>query len=412
MSEVTQIPVSAPQGPSGPAGIGFHRAGEKREARRPRVLVADDELHIRRAISLILGTEFDVTAVESGDRAFEQIREGADFDVVSLDVQMPGMSGIETLKAIKEWDPKIEVLLVTAHSQVDTAKAALKLGAYEFIDKPFTKEALRNAVRKGIERKFQAMAAETAREKLVFVKAQLMESEKFAALGQLIAGVVHELNNPISVIMGLSDLMLLKERTPEEYRSFIQNISQSATLCKNIIQKLLIFSRRREKKREIGSVTPAIESTLALKEHDFKIHGIQLVRQMESSLPATVADFSELQQVFLNILTNADQAMKDWGGSRMLTVKTEHDDRVIRISFQDTGPGIPKENLQRIFEPLFTTKKEGEGKGLGLSLCCEIVQSHDGSIYVASEPGQGACFIIEIPIVQKPHQETELSKEG
>jgi len=301
---------------------------------------------------------------------------------------------------------------VTAHAQLETAKAALRLGAFEFLDKPFKKEALRAAVRKGVDRRSKARAAEAAREKLVFVKAQLMESEKFAALGQLLAGVMHELNNPLSAVIGFSELMLMKECTPEEYRSMAQTINEGAVLCRNITQKLLRIARKEEKKRETGDITSVIENTLGLKEHDFKAHRIQVVRHLDGHLPKTVADFSELQQVFLNLLNNADQAMMDWDGSRILTVKTEQDGRVIRSSFQDTGPGIPKENLQRIFEPLFTTKKEGQGTGLGLSLCYDIVQSHEGSIYVASEPGLGACFVIEIPIVRNPPKASPHPCEG
>jgi len=374
---------------------------EKKYETRPRVLIVDDSNTIRKAMCFMLGKECEVTSVENGDKAFELISQGTDFDVVSLDLEMPGMSGIETLKAIKEWNPNTEVLIVTGHSDLNSAKEALKLGAYDYIDKPFEKEVYREVVRKGIERRSKSIASEKAQEELSYVKAQLLQSEKFAALGQLIAGFAHEINNPLGVIMGLTDLLLMKEWSPEEIRDYLEKINKGALLSKNIVEKFLAFSRKYEKKREHLEVNAVIESTLDLKQHDFKRDRIQVVRNLAGHMPGTMADFHELQQVFLNVINNAHQAMKEQSGTGFLTIKSEFDDRAIRISFQDTGPGIPQENLQKIFEPLFTTKEIGKGTGLGLSLSCEIIKEHGGDVYVASEPGKGACFVIELPIISE-----------
>ena len=372
---------------------------EENHGRQSHVLVVDDEINIRRAIKFILGKEFDVTTVESGNKAIEKMRQGMDFDVVSLDMQMPGMSGLETLKAVKQWSPTTEVLLVTGHSDIESTKGALKLGAYDYIDKPFQKDELRAAIRKGVERRGKSIASEKAQEQLAFVRAQLKQSEKFSSIGQLIAGVVHELNNPLTTIIGFSELLLMTECSPEKTRNYLENIDKSAFLCQKIVQKLLNFSRKHEPKREPVQVNETIESTLDLKQHDFKVDRIQVVKQLADYMPCTMADFHELQQVFLNMINNAHQAMMENTGTGTLTVKSEVDGKVIRISFCDTGPGIPRENLQKIFEPLFTTKEKGKGTGLGLNVCYEIIQEHNGNIYVASEPGKGACFAIEVPIV-------------
>jgi len=368
------------------------------------VLVVDDETNIRQAIRAILSAEFDVTTVESGNKAIEKIRQGMDFDVVSLDLQMPGMSGLETLKEVKQYSPTTEVLVVTAHADIESAKKALKLGAYDYIDKPFQKDELRASIRKGVERRGKRIASEKAQEQLAFVKAQLMQSEKFSAIGQLISGVVHELNNPLTAIMGFSELLLITECSPEKTRQYLKYINKSVFLCQNLIQKLLNFSRKHKPKRELVQVNEIIENALDLKQYDFNVDKIQVVKQLPDYMPGTMADFHELQQVFLNMINNAHQAMKEHTGVGTLTVKSEFDDKVIRISFSDTGPGIPKENLQKVFEPLFTTKEKGKGTGLGLSVCYEIIQKHKGNIYVASEPGKGACFAIEIPIVDRQSQ--------
>jgi len=374
---------------------------ENRYETRPRVLIVDDNNTIRQAMCFMLGSECEVTSVENGDKAFELIRQGSDFDVVSLDLEMPGMSGIETLKAIKEWNPNTEVLIVTATSDLDSAKKALKLGAYDYIDKPFGKDVYREVVRQGVARRSKSIASEKAQEELSYVKAQLIQSEKFAALGQLIAGFVHEINNPLGVILGLTELLLMKEWSPEETRDYLEKINKGAELSRNIVEKFLAFSRKYEKKREYIQVNTIIESTLDLKQHDFKKDRIQVVRHLADHIPGTMADFHELQQVFLNVINNAHQAMEEQSGTGSLTIKSEFDDKAIRISFQDTGPGIPQENLQKIFEPLFTTKEIGKGTGLGLSLSAEIIKEHEGYINVASELGKGASFVIELPIISK-----------
>lgn len=365
---------------------------------KPRVLVVDDEYNIRQAIFYVLHSEFDVTVVESGNNAVEKIKQGLDFDVVTLDLQMPGMSGLETLKAIKRLCPMTEVLIVTAHANFEAAKGALRYGAYEYINKPFNNRELRGVVREGVKRRSRAIGAETAREQLEFVKAQLIESEKFSEIGKLITGVTHELNNPLSAIMGFSEIPLMTECSAEDARSYFEKINRSALLCKNIIENLLSFSRKSEPKKELLQINPVIKSTMELKEHDLQRDGIELIDRLSNDIPPIMADVNGLQQVFLNMINNAHQAMKSHGGDGILKIQSECDEQVVRVSFLDTGPGIPRENLQKIFEPLFTTKERGEGTGLGLSICYEIVKEHGGNILVASEEGAGACFIVEIPI--------------
>ena len=379
--------------------MSFESDKNVKNGKKALVLVVDDEANIRQAIRAVLRAEFDVTTVESGNKAIEKIRQGMDFDVVSLDLQMPGMSGIETLKEIKQHSPFTEVLLLTAHSDIESAKEALKLGAYDYIDKPFQKDELRASIRKGADRRSKRIASEKAQEQLAFVKAQLMQSEKFSAIGQLIAGVAHELNNPLTSIMGFSELLLRPECPPEKTEKYLKNINRSVFLCQKLVQKLLNFSRKYEPKRELVQINEIIENALDLKQYDFNVDKIEVVKQLPDYMPNTMADFLELEQVFLNIINNAHYAMKEHTGGGTLTVKNEFDDKVIRISFSDTGPGIPEENLQKVFEPLFTTKEKGKGTGLGLSVCYEIIQEHKGNIYVASQPGKGTCFAIEIPLV-------------
>ncbi len=370
---------------------------ETDQLERPRILIADDDAKTRRMIRHLLSDRFDVTLATNGEDACDQVRQGAEFDVASLDLKMPIMTGIEALKVIKEESPLTQVLIVTAYSDVDSAKNALKLGAYDYTDKPFSNDDYREAIRKGIELRQKALDSEKARESLAFVRAQLVESDKFAAIGQLIAGVSHELSNPITAILGLSELVL--EGDGKDVKGKVEKIQRSALLCQNILQKLLTFSRHHESKREMVAVNDVLTDTLELKQHDFKVSRIEVDTHLDPRIPSTMADPYALQQVFLNMIHNAHQAMEEHSQSGTLTVKTQLDGNTIRIRFEDTGPGIANEDLLKIFEPLFTTKAEGKGTGLGLSICFDIIQEHQGNIYVASEPEKGACFIVELPVV-------------
>jgi two-component system NtrC family sensor kinase len=378
----------------------FNATKEEKPAKQPRVLVVDDESVTRRALELILGSEFDVTTLASGNKAVDHIRSDMDFDVVSLDLNMPGMSGIETLKAIKQLSPTIEVLLVTAFQDIESAKQALKLGAYDYIEKPINNDAYRQSIRQGIRRRQKALVSEKAQQQLKIVKAQLVHSEKLSAIGELLAGVVHEINNPLAGILGYSELLLLRQPSPEKTNKYLKNIQQSAVLCQKIVQKLLAFSRKQKPKKEYVQVVDIVESTLELVEHEIKKNTVQVVKQFADNVPCTIADSSQLQQVFLNITNNAVQAMKEQTRLGTLTLKSEFDDKSIRISVYDSGPGIPEENLQKIFEPFFTTKPEGKGTGLGLSICYEIIREHGGNLYVSSEPGSGTRFFVELPITE------------
>ena len=371
------------------------------EAQRPRVLVADDNSTIRQAIWHMLKKEFDVTMVENGSKAIETVKDGNTFEVAVLDQQMPIKTGVDTLKEIKELTPSTEVLLVTAVSEFEIAKGALKLGAFDYINKPFEKEELRSAIRNGVERHQKTKAFEKAQGELEFVHAQLMESEKFSAIGQLIASVVHELNTPLGAVIGFSDILLSSDCDREQRKKYVENIHKGAFLCKKIVQKLLTFSRRHEPTRELILINDIIEATLELTEHDLMRDNVEVMKALTKNIPPTMADFHELQQVFLNLINNAHQAMMSCSGRKILKIKSEADDKMIRVSIQDSGPGIAQENLQKIFEPLFTTKEKGKGTGLGLSVCGEIVREHKGDIYVASEAGNGACFVVEIPIADE-----------
>jgi len=230
---------------------------------------------------------------------------------------------------------------------------------------------------------------------------QLSLAGRLAAVGELAAGVAHELNNPLTAIQGFAQLLTADDSLGDTSKKGIQTIYREAQRAARITGNLLSFARRHETEKSYISINEALAKTLELRAHQLKINNIELVTELQPDLPKTMADFQQMQQVFINIINNAEQAMVEAHGKGRLIVSTKTEDSMIKITFADDGPGISEENLKRIFDPFFTTKEVGKGTGLGLSICYGLVQAHGGRIYARSKPEQGAAFAVEIPVVSE-----------
>jgi len=230
-------------------------------------------------------------------------------------------------------------------------------------------------------------------------QAQLIQSEKMAALGQLAGGAAHELNNPLSAVLGFAQILMTEIPEDSPWRDDLKTIEESAQRCKKIVTSLLSFSRQYQFDFQPVNVSEVVEETVRLCEHQISLTNVKIVKNYAKNLPLINASLPHLQQVFFNIILNAQQAMPEGG---TLTIATDYQEPgSIEISFIDTGVGIEKENLNRIFEPFFTTKEVGKGTGLGLSVSQGIVQKHNGSIRVESEgKGKGAKFVVTLPILK------------
>lgn len=228
---------------------------------------------------------------------------------------------------------------------------------------------------------------------------QLIQAGKLSAVGQLVAGVAHELNNPLTTVKGYAQL-LCGQPLPAEVKRDLRRIDEAAERCRRIVQNLLTFARRHGSEMSMCSINEILDSTMSLHEYRFKVDNIAVKIDLQRDLPRTLADPYQLQQVFVNVISNAQYAMRATSGGT-LTVKTRCLDGMIRVSISDTGPGMSPDIQARVFEPFFTTKEVGEGTGLGLSICYGIVEEHGGSIQLESEPGKGATFVIEVPWRQK-----------
>ncbi|OGS12802.1 MAG: hypothetical protein A2234_05855 [Elusimicrobia bacterium RIFOXYA2_FULL_58_8] len=242
----------------------------------------------------------------------------------------------------------------------------------------------------GLERKVEERTRELEKS-----QESLVQASKMAAIGQMVSGVAHELNNPLAGIMGYAQVMLQDDGLSARQREDLGVIVSQSGRAKEIIQTLLQFSRKSGSKTEVVRLPELIEGALKLMNYEFSSSGIKLEQDIPRVLPQISADPSQLQQVFLNIAANARDAMTPGGGTLRITAAVK--DGRIALKFSDTGPGISKDNLDRIFDPFFTTKPSGKGTGLGLSISYEIVKNHKGRLVVESEPGKGSVFIIELP---------------
>ena len=226
----------------------------------------------------------------------------------------------------------------------------------------------------------------------------LLQSEKMAAVGQLVSGVAHELNNPLAGVLGYAQLCLARAEDPKLRRS-LERICEESDRAARIVRNLLTFSRKSSAEAHYIDVNDVLNQTIALREYDLRVSNVKIIRRLVPRSLYTMADSHQMQQVFLNLINNAAQAIRSKGGRGHILCRTETDANRIRVRIADDGPGIAPEDLGRIFDPFFTTKDVGQGTGLGLSICFGILQQHGGTIRAANRPEGGAEIVVELPVV-------------
>ena len=229
------------------------------------------------------------------------------------------------------------------------------------------------------------------------LRSKLMHAEKMAAVGQLVSGVAHEVNNPLTAILGFTDLLMENPEIPESARRDLRVILQEAQRTKQIVQNLLSFARQMPPQRQAVQLNSILQRTVHLRSYDFMSHGIQVVERLDDSLPPVVGDSHQLQQVFLNILNNAYDAVREGSRSARIEITSAHAGGFAEISFRDNGMGIA--DPEKIFDPFFTTKDVGQRNWLGLSICYGIVREHGGEILCHNNvDSEGATFTVRLPI--------------
>jgi two-component system NtrC family sensor kinase len=229
------------------------------------------------------------------------------------------------------------------------------------------------------------------------LQAKLAHSEKMATIGRLVSGVAHEVNNPLAAILGFTDLLLENPDVPQSAREDLQIILQETQRTKDIVQDLLSFARQRPVQRELVSVNSVLRQTIKLRSYDFASHGVEVVEEFDEALGPALGDAQQLQQVFLNILNNAYDAVQEHGRRGRIVIRTRHHNNSIEVDVSDNGTGIA--DPQRIFDPFYTTKHAGKGTGLGLSICYGIVRAHGGEIMCWNNGvDAGSTFMVRLPL--------------
>jgi len=239
---------------------------------------------------------------------------------------------------------------------------------------------------------------------------ELSISSRLAAVGELAAGVAHEINNPLTGVLGFSE-RLLRKSTDEEVRQDLERIHNEAQRITKVMDNLRTFTRRREPEKQYSDINDILQMTLELRAYELRTGNIEVVTDFTPSLPEVEVNSHQIQEVFLNIILNAEQVMTEAHGGGKLTIKTGKIKDYVKISFTDDGPGIPAEHLDRLFDPFFTTRGEQGGTGLGLSVCHGIVTEHGGRLYVKSKPGEGATFFVKLPLTSEKIDESRVVEE-
>jgi two-component system NtrC family sensor kinase len=228
-------------------------------------------------------------------------------------------------------------------------------------------------------------------------RGQQMVIDRLASIGELAAGTAHELNNPLTSVIGFSQLLMEKD-IPDDIRKELELIYNEAQRAADVVKNLLTCARKHVPMKQLNKINDVIEDVLRLRAHEQKLDNIEIKRQLAPALPEIMFDYFQMQQVFLNIIINAEYFMIEAHKRGTLTITTKRRNNTVVVTVADDGLGIPPENLGRIFNPFFTTKQTGKGTGLGLSICHGIVTEHGGQIYAKSQQGKGATFFIELPI--------------
>jgi len=383
-----------------------------------RILIVDDERVILDLAAMVLSARgYDVLTAGSGQECLETVEREAP-PLVLLDYMMPGMNGMATLRALRELSPDTYVIMLTGKGSEQIAVEVMKAGAADYVLKPFKNQDLVDRIenvlrirrieihnrelRKERERLLNEIAGwnkelerrvqEKSRE-LELAHSEILQAEKLAALGHLAAGMAHEIRNPLNAISLFAQILKPVVVQDAEKTGYIEKLLNEVDRIENILVKLLAASNPSQVKLQTVSLTEVIEQTLDSFQEQLQAHGIRLVKDLDVNTPPIMADSMEIQQIFTNLFANAIFEMQQGGE---LAVKVSHDDRKIHVRVQDTGGGIPAENLRKVFDPFFTTK--AKGTGFGLSVVLRIVKTYNGFIQVNSVEGQGAEFLIEFPV--------------
>ncbi len=386
-----------------------HNMSDSSHNEEMNVLLVDDEKHFREILVKRLSQRGIIALQASDGEEALRLLEEKPVDVIVMDVKMPRMNGIETLRHVKEQYPATEVIMLTGHASTRDGVDGIKAGAFDYLTKPIEFEQLLRKIRQAQNKIRRAEAEKKEIEFRERIKQQMAINERLVALGTIATGVAHEINNPLAIIQDSAGWVKQILAKPEmstiprrpDFEKALDRIQTSVDRARRITQQLLHVVKTQS--AEIPDLVEMTEVNLrklageciALVELEASYKDIKVSLESSDPNPIVWTDPYQFAQVLLNLLTNSIQATD--AGGKINVVITSSEEQV-SIAVQDNGYGIPEENLTKIFEPFFSTKAVGVGTGMGLYISSGIVTKLGGVMAVDSQPDKGTTFTIELPV--------------
>ena len=376
---------------------------------QPQVLVIDDEIGPRESLRMLLKPTYQVHTADCVEAGLKLLKEKQP-DTIVMDIRMPGMTGIEGLRKIREIDPHLSVIMLTGFGALDTAKEALRLGANDYISKPFDAREMQEVINRNVERtrvhRTSEHAAAEIKELNNRLLQQLAQKERLAALGQASAEFVHDLGNPLTIVWGYVQLLakrLESEKSPNgaavENATSVKElniIEQNVRLCRELLTMWQSYGSVEASPPKPISVSAVLREVVKGVTAMAAQNSVELSAAICEDPCMILGDAVQINRAIQNVIINAVQASAEKKGSVKVTCTQK--DFYVDLCIEDTGGGITPAQMVKIFDPYFTTKQARSGMGLGLYITKKVVEDHNGSIKVDSPSGAGTTFTIRLPL--------------
>jgi signal transduction histidine kinase len=374
---------------------------------QPQVLVIDDEIGPRESLRMLLKPTYQVHTADCVEAGLKLLKEKQP-DAIVMDIRMPGMTGIEGLRRIREIDPHLSVIMLTGFGALETARKALQLGANDYISKPFDAREMQEVIGRNVERtrvhRTSDHAASEIKELNNRLLQQLAQKERLAALGQASAEFVHDLGNPLTIVWGYVQVLARRLEKSENssadgnanYAKELNIIEQNVRLCRELLTMWQSYGSVEASPPKSISVSAILQEVVKGVTAMAAQSGVELSAAICEDPCMLLGDAVQINRAIQNVIINAVQAAAEKKGSVKITCTQK--DFYVDLCIEDTGPGITPAQITKIFDPYFTTKQARSGMGLGLFITKKVVEDHNGSIKVDSTPGSGTTFTIRLPL--------------
>jgi len=376
-------------------------------AELPQVLVIDDEIGPRESLRMLLKPSYQVHTADSVERGLQLLTEKKP-DAIVMDIRMPGMTGIEGLRRIRQIDPHLSVIMLTGFGALETAKEALRLGANDYISKPFDAREMQEVISRNVERTRLHRNSESAASEIKELNNRLLQElaqkERLASLGQASAEFVHDIGNPLTIVWGY--VQLLAKKLEDSGRADdpsavgsneLEIIEQNVRLCRDLLTMWQSYGSADAAPHQMVSISDIVREVVESVGAMAKENGVQVRWHLTEQNSVLNGDPVQITRAIQNVIINAIQASTESKGQ--VEVSCIRKDFYVDVLVADTGHGIQPDQIAKIFDPYFTTKQGKSGTGLGLYITKKVVEDHGGSIKVDRTPGAGTTITIRLPLL-------------